>query len=75
MWARDGKWEGLEVRAKEIEASPNRAGVAEPRLKIWDNNLGQTDGQTDRQDQIQSCSATKKDVVSHSQTPTWANAG
>ena len=32
-----------------VVTSPNRAGVAEPRLKIWDKNLGQTDGQTDRQ--------------------------
>ena len=30
------------------ETSPNRAGVAEPCLKIWDRNLGQTNGQTDR---------------------------
>ena len=40
------------------KTSPNRAGVAEPRLKIWDKNLGQkfgttfgdrrTDGRTDR---------------------------
>ena len=28
--------------------SPNRAGVAEPRLKIWDKNSGQTDRQTDK---------------------------
>ena len=45
-----------------IKTSPNRAGVAEPRLKIWDKNLGQNLGQkfgtdrrtnrrTDRQDQ------------------------
>ena len=35
-----------------MRTSPNQAGVAEPRLKIWDKNLGQkfgTDGQTDRQ--------------------------
>ena len=34
---------------------PDRAGVAEPRLKILGTNLGQkfgTDGQTDRQYQI-----------------------
>ena len=41
------------------QKSPNRAGVAEPQLQIWDNNLGQhlgqkfgTDKQTDRHDQI-----------------------
>ena len=33
----------------QSETSPNRAGVAEPHLKIWDKNHGQTDGQTDRQ--------------------------
>jgi hypothetical protein len=39
---------------EERETSPNRAGVAEPCLKIWDKNLGQnlgqkfgTDGRTD----------------------------
>ena len=36
--------------------SLNRAGVAKPQLKIldkiWDKNLGQTDVQTDKQDQI-----------------------
>jgi hypothetical protein len=34
------------------KTSTNGAGVAEPRLKIWDNNLGHkfgTDGRTDGQ--------------------------
>ena len=42
------------IKFKSIlrETSPIRAGVAEPRLKIWDKNLGQkfgTDRQTDKQ--------------------------
>ena len=45
------------VRTSEEErTSPNRAGVAEPCLKIWDKNFGQnlgpkfgTDGETDGQ--------------------------
>ena len=33
--------------SSELKKSPNRAGVAEPRLKIWDKHLGQNLGQTD----------------------------
>ena len=43
-------WNALSVC--NVETSPNRAGVAEHHLKIWDNNLGQHLGQkfgTDRQ--------------------------
>ena len=33
----------------QYKTSPKQAGVAEHRLKIWDKNLGRTDGQTDGQ--------------------------
>ena len=46
---------GKIIQVKQQQTSPNRAGVAEPHLLIWDNirtdrwTDRQTDGQTDRQ--------------------------
>ena len=46
---------GKIIQVKQKQTSPNRAGVAEPHLLIWDNirtdrwTDRQTDGQTDRQ--------------------------